>query len=129
MTDFAADTKRWAKQLRELGKRPIERALDNAASDIGADLVRTFNSEQDPHGRQWKERVGNQTWPINNHTGYLDSTRSVERHGNSIVVSYDTDYSDYVDAERQLVPDRLPKKWKELIDERVNEELDLHLSH
>lgn len=104
-------------------KRTIQDDINNKIKElVEENLEETFDAEQTPDGKPWKKRIVDKPWPINNHTGILKASRDVSvSSADSITVAYNVDYSQYVDAERPLLPTEFPQSKLELLQEYTKE--------
>jgi hypothetical protein len=124
MSQFSNKLRDYARVLSALNTVLLEEILQNVTRRIEVDLIKTFHNESNPDGKKWKKRKNEYDHPINYAGGALDSSRKVEVLKNAIRISYDTDYSKYVNNIRQLVPDDVPEDWLVIVEQELQKSLD-----
>ena len=63
---------------KNLGKKGLDKLGKEAASLLLKDARRAFDSKAAPSGYPWKQRKGNQSWPLLNQTGKVKGNARTE---------------------------------------------------
>jgi len=96
--------------------------------DIADILVASVHENFEQQGRPepWEPRLDDNPWPILHHTGALESSIHALVTGDSVEVTHDTDYGDYLNEGTSRMPAR---EFLLIQDEDIDAIEDLILNH
>jgi hypothetical protein len=106
----------YARVLERLNEELLQEILDNVARRIEISLIQSFHNQETPDHKKWPERKYNYDHPMLYDKGQLDASRKVEVLKSAIRVSYDTNYTVYVNKVRQIIPTDVPDEWMKIFE-------------
>lgn len=109
----------------------VNEVIVESGDEIIKELEKTHVQGKDPHGNPWKKRknsIANTKAVLNKTDKLKDSYKAFEsKKAKSIQITNEAEYAHFHNEGtknlpvRQMLPDKLPDKWAEIIEEKIDE--------